>query len=104
MEDIQTDNRPLFALTVSEFAELVKKLQLQPIIKETENSDFTDDRYTYGMKGLAMLLNCSNVTAWKIKKSGKIDEAITQVGRMIIIDKEKTIQLLKNNQLLSTNQ
>jgi len=53
----------------------------------------TDKRYEYGIRGIAKVFGCSIPTANRIKKSGKIDRAITQVGRKIIIDAELALQL-----------
>lgn len=52
-------------------------------------------RYVYGLKGLQKLLGCSKTTASRLKQSGKIDEAITQVGAIIIIDADKALELAK---------
>lgn len=52
----------------------------------------------YGISGLAELLGCSRTVAQTIKSSGAIDDAVTQVGRQIIIDAEHCLELLKNKQ------
>ena len=46
------------------------------------------EKYVYGILGIAKLFGCSLPTANRIKKSGKIDKAITQIGRKIIVDVE----------------
>ena len=51
----------------------------------------------YGMDGLMRLLNVSISTAWRIKKSGVIDDAITQIERTIIIDSRKALSLLHDS-------
>ena len=43
--------------------------------------------------GIAKLFGCSLPTANRIKKSGKIDKAITQIGRKIIVDVELALEL-----------
>lgn len=50
-------------------------------------------RFVYGLKGLQELFGCSKTTASRIKASGKIDKAITQVGALIIIDADMALQL-----------
>ena len=50
-------------------------------------------RYVYGIRGIAEIFNCSLPTANRIKKSGRIDKAITQVGRKIVIDAELALEL-----------
>ena len=47
----------------------------------------------YGIPGIARLFGCSLPTANRIKKSGKIDKAITQIGRKIIVDAELALEL-----------
>lgn len=50
-------------------------------------------RYEYGIRGIAKVFGCSIPTANRIKKSGRIDRAISQVGRKIIIDADLALQL-----------
>ena len=42
--------------------------------------------------------NCSMTTANRIKSSGKIDEAISQSGRMIAVDVDLALKLFKEKQ------
>lgn len=53
----------------------------------------TDKKYVYGISGIARLFGCSMPTANRIKKSGKISKAITQIGRKIIVDAELALEL-----------
>lgn len=73
-------NTPIWQLTVAEFLEIS-----QDIISER--------KYVYGLKGLAKILGCSVSKAWEIKASGRLDKAITQNGNIIIIDREKALEL-----------
>lgn len=50
-------------------------------------------QYVYGIEGIASLFNCSTPTANRIKASGKIDKAIKQIGRKIIVDAELALEL-----------
>lgn len=50
-------------------------------------------RFVYGIAGIAHLFGCSLPTANRIKKSGKIDRAITQIGRKIIVDADLALEL-----------
>lgn len=52
-----------------------------------------EKRYVYGIAGICEIFGCSKPTAIRIKKSGRIDKAITQVGRKIVIDAELALQL-----------
>lgn len=50
-------------------------------------------KHVYGIAGIARLFGCSMPTANRIKQSGKIDKAITQIGRKIIVDAELALEL-----------
>ena len=52
-----------------------------------------EKHYEYGIAGIAKIFGCSIPTANRIKKSGKIDKAITQIGRKIIVDVELALEL-----------
>ena len=71
---------PICNLTVEEFLEIFQKLS-------------SENKYEYGLKGLAKILGCSISKASEKKSSGILDEAIIQNGNIIIIDKEKALQL-----------
>lgn len=71
---------PIWQLTVEEFLEISKNVTLEK-------------KYEYGLKGLAKILGCSVSKASGIKSSGILDDAIIQNGNIIIIDKEKALQL-----------
>lgn len=73
-------NTPIWQLTVGQFMEL-------------QNRSASEKKYEYGIKGLAKILGCSRTKAAEIKASGIIDEAIVQNGNIIVIDKEKALQL-----------
>lgn len=49
-------------------------------------------KYVYGISGIRELFGCSAATAQKYK-NGKIKSACTQIGRKIIVDVDKAIQL-----------
>ena len=57
------------------------------------SSSQKERRYVYGLAGIARLFRCSLPTANRIKQSGKINRAITQVGRKIIVDAELALEL-----------
>lgn len=66
-----------------------------------QNNDNTQQappkRMFYGIDGIAQIFGCSVPTANRIKKSGVIDDAITQVGRKIVIDGDMALALVKAN-------
>ncbi|WP_343643151.1 DUF3853 family protein [Chryseobacterium sp.] len=71
---------PLWKLTVEEFLEIIKSLN-------------SENKHEYGLKGLAKVLGCSVSKASEIKSSGMLDEAIIQKGKIIIIDKQKVLEI-----------
>ena len=71
---------PIWKLTVEAFLAVSKNLS-------------TESKYEYGLKGLAKILGCSVSKASEIKSTGILDKAIIQNGNIIIIDKEKALQL-----------
>lgn len=82
-------NTRLIDLTVGDLLELFRQEQ-QP----QKPADYSQpDKYVYGLNGLARLLGCSQVHAGRIKRSGKLDAAIKQDGRVIVIDAQKALEL-----------
>lgn len=75
---------PIWQLTVAEFLEVSKNFN-------------ADKKYEYGLKGLAKILGCSRSKASKVKSSGILDKAIIQKGNIIIIDKDKALELFGKN-------
>ena len=73
--------KPLLQLTVEEFLDLQK-------------NNSPEKKYEYGLKGLAKTLGCSRSKAAELKSSGILDDAIIQNGHLIIIDKEKAMELM----------
>ena len=55
------------------------------------------EKFSYGLSGLMDLIGCSKTTAWRIKKSGVIDDAVIQIGKKIIIDNNKALECLKKH-------
>jgi len=81
-------NRPLFTLTVGEFLDLQKKAE-QPVIVDFAGKS---EKYVYGLAGIAQLFGCSTRTASAIKASGRIDKAVQQMGRKIVVNAELALQ------------
>jgi hypothetical protein len=71
---------PIWQLTVEEFLEISKNIT-------------PENKYEYGLKGLAKILGCSVSKASEVKSSGLLDKAIIQNGNIIIIDREKALRL-----------
>ena len=85
-------SKPVWQMTGEEFIMLSRHASVQT---EAQPQPVTDTRrkYVYGIPGIARLFGCSLPTANRIKKSGKIDKAITQIGRKIIVDAELALEL-----------
>lgn len=84
--------KPLWQMTGEEFLLLQKGDERTQKFSEVRTTE-KNKRYVYGITGIAQIFGCSMATANRIKKSGKIKEAITQIGRKIIIDAELALEL-----------
>ncbi len=83
--------KPLWQMTGEEFLFLQQSVG-QKEVKNPIPTD-TNKKYVYGILGIAKLFGCSIPTASRIKKSGKINKAITQIGRKIIVDADLALEL-----------
>ena len=63
--------------------------------KANEQTPIVQKRTVYGIEGIAQVFGCSVPTANRIKRSGIIDAAITQIGRKIIVDADMALALAK---------
>lgn len=77
-------------LTVGELLDLLEGIDRPQVVVDTTSQR---GQYVYGLAGIAGLFGCSRTTANRLKQSGKIDGAITQVGNLIIVDAEKALEL-----------
>lgn len=81
------DNTPIAMLTVGQLREVLN-------IPQSQKKENTEKKYVYGIGGIAKLIGCSMPTACRIKKSGKLDAAIKQIGRKIIVDAQLALDIL----------
>lgn len=88
-ERISNDTR-IIDLTVGELKGLIASVIPVPETKK-------EKKLVYGLDGLAKLFGCSKSAAYELKRSGKIDKAITQQGRKIVVDSELALQLAGKN-------
>lgn len=86
---MQVDNNtPIAMLTVGQLKDVLSSVGNTKVeVKEKYTN------YVYGIAGIARLFNCSIPTAARIKASGKIDAAIKQIGRKIIVDADLALEL-----------
>ena len=86
-------NKLLFQCTLGDIHSMLSDLamnrQLEP---SPENAS---KHYVYGVAGIAQLFGCSTATAQRIKNSGAIDDAISQIGGVIVVDAEYALDLLR---------
>jgi hypothetical protein len=91
---------PLWQMTGEQFVELIsvgltqistiKKKMAEEIVKK----DASDDgKYAYGIAGIAKIFHISWASASDMKNSGILDEAISQYGNKIVIDRALAIEL-----------
>ena len=86
--------KPIWQMTGEEFLFLQKSQDFkQEGFQNSSKKNNPTKEYVYGLAGIAKLFGCSIPTANRIKQSGKIDNAITQIGRKIIVDAELAIEL-----------
>ena len=91
MEIQELLSKPIWQMTGEEFLFLHQNgVQEEP---QVQTVTLATKRYVYGLKGIAELFGCSLPTANRIKQSGKIDKAVTQIGRKIIVDVELALEL-----------
>lgn len=87
---------PVCMMTGEQLAFLVTNLPLLNKQGDNASSDTESPksrRLVYGIKGIADTFGCSIPTANRIKRSGVIDDAITQVGRKIAVDADLALEL-----------
>ncbi len=93
MEVKELLSKPVWQMTGEEFIFLNRHALQKREVKTAHPAADTEKKYVYGIGGIARLFGCSIPTANRIKKSGKIDRAITQIGRKIIVDADMALEL-----------
>lgn len=94
MKISELKEKPLWQMTGEEFLYLQQSHNPEQKGKDnSEEQSSTKKTFVYGLSGIARLFGCSIPTANRIKQSGKIDKAITQIGRKIIVDAELALEL-----------
>ncbi|MBO5592803.1 MAG: DUF3853 family protein [Prevotella sp.] len=85
---------PVCMMSGEELAFLFNNLGVLNRDKKPESSIPSPKRkLAYGIKGIAETFGCSIPTANRIKKSGIINKAISQLGRKIVIDVDLALEL-----------
>ncbi|VTY05001.1 Uncharacterised protein [Prevotella melaninogenica] len=91
--------KPLWQMTGEEFLFLQNSSLQGANYVPAPVAETSKKRYEYGIRGIAKIFGCSIPTANRIKKSGKINAAITQVGRKIIVDADHALQLAQDKSM-----
>lgn len=88
---------PVCMMTGEELSLLLSNLNLLADKKSEPSSTPATKHLAYGIHGIAETFGCSIPTANRIKKSGIIDAALSQVGRKIVVDVDKALQLVQEH-------
>ena len=98
METFVLKNKPLFQSTLGDLVEVLKEelgFASESGNDEKGNTFPFGSRHYVRMKELAVALHCSISTAQRIKSSGVIDAAISQNGKVVVIDVERALDILR---------
>ena len=87
-------DKPLLTCTVEEFLDLAFE-KFARLTADIDDEVKPKRNYVYGLAGLSQLFGCSISTAHRIKKSGVIAPAISQNGKIIVVDADLALDLLK---------
>jgi len=86
----------LLNMTQDEFFDRLKECFAEALFAPNPDEGVkVKKHYVYGLQGLCNLLGCSTATASRIKRSGVIDAAISQVGKIIVVDADLALDLIK---------
>lgn len=89
MTNYVDSSTPIAMLTVGQLVEVLSDKLPTTVVETVAN----EKKYVYGIAGIARLFNCSIPTANRIKASGKINGAIRQIGRKIVVDADLALEL-----------
>ena len=86
---------PVCYMSGEELAFLINNLGVLNKNTPSDSAALPSERkLAYGIKGIAETFRCSIPTANRIKKSGVIDKAISQVGRKIVLNVDLALALV----------
>lgn len=110
--NMPTGDTRLIDLSVDELEDVITRTVKRVLAAElpqalTEAERRTEDgllkvgreRYDFGIDGIARTFGVSRTTARRIKRSGVIDEAISQCGRSITINQTRALELTRGTRL-----
>lgn len=90
-------SRPLISLTAEQNSAVLVDafLKAHKIANQIEIK-VNERKLIYGLPGLRRLLGCSQVTAQRIKNSGKLKGCYSQIGRKIVFDEARVLNALQS--------
>ncbi len=89
-------NQLLMSMSPDDFFDRLKECFAEAMFAPEPNEGVkVKNHYVYGLQGICDLFGCSTATAARIKKSGAIDPALSQVGNTIVVDADLALDLLK---------
>ena len=88
--------KPLWQFTGKDHEYMLKHVLMESLSTDSSNQP-SNKKYVQGINGIASLFGCSKSTAQRIKNSGIIDDAISQVQRKILVDADLALQLIKES-------
>ena len=88
-----------FTINMKDFASLVaSEILRQTNLVKQEPEQKAEPKMLYSIKELADFLQCSTVTAQKIKNSGRIP--YSQTGRKVVFDGNEVLRALSKNKIV----
>lgn len=98
-------DKPIFQATLGDLKEMMEEMFAPPNDIPQENELVEVKKHlVYGLAGICKLLGVCKTTACKIKNSGILDPAISQHGKVIVVDADLALELMKasNNAIRRT--
>ena len=89
--------KPLWQFTGKDHEYMLKHVLMESLSVDGNSQPSNKKYYVQGINGIANLFGCSKSTAQRIKNSGVINDAITQVQRKILVDADLALQLVKES-------
>jgi hypothetical protein len=91
---VMNQNTRIVDITVGELTDIIKSLIPTGIVKEEKPKE---KWLVHGREGLAELFGCSKKHADTIRNSGVIDKAVSRIGKIIVVDAEKALELTRTS-------
>ena len=93
MKTLELRDKPLFQATLGDLIEALNEgFANEGKDGRANTNPSSEKRYVFG---ISKLFGCSQATAQRIKSSGVIDAAISQNGKIIVVDADLALDLLR---------